>query len=92
MVNDHATALSCWQYLFAALPEGESDWYEARFESLRLLWRADQAAALAAMKQFRTLYPKAAPEPWNDKLVDLEKEMRSIAPAVPTPAPKGGGS
>lgn len=88
-VQDYPTALSCWQYLFAALPEGEPDWYEARYESLRLLWRTDQAGAAGAMKQFRALYPKLGPEPWREKLVDLELEMRSFVPAVPTS--KGGG-
>lgn len=93
-VQDFPTALSAWQYLFAALPEGEPDWYEARYESLRLLWRTDQKAATVAMAQFRALYPKLGPEPWRDKLADLEKEMRAVTPAVPaqtTPAPKGGG-
>jgi len=88
-VQDFPTALSCWQYLFAALPEGEPDWYEARYESLRLLWRTDQASAAVAMKQFRALYPKMGPEPWRERLADLEQEMRSVFPAAP--APKGGG-
>lgn len=86
--QDYATALSCWQYLFAALPEGEADWYEARYESLRLLWRTDQSAAVLAMKQFRALYPKLGPEPWREKIADLEQEMQSVTP--PAPAPKGG--
>lgn len=89
--GDTATALSSWQQLFNALPVGEPDWYEARYESLRLLWKTDQAAATAVMAQFKALQPRFGPEPWRTKLIDLEREMRAGA-AVPTgPAPAMGG-
>jgi hypothetical protein len=87
--GDTGTALSSWQMLFAALPVGEPDWYEARYQSLRLLWETDKAAAVAAMGQFRAMYPKMGPEPWRTPLVELERKMGGFAP--PASSPKGSG-
>jgi hypothetical protein len=92
--GDLPTALASWQNLFSALPAGQPDWFEARYNSLRLLWRTDQAAAVAAMAQFKALYPSMGVEPWRQRLVDLEREMRIATPAPPSaivaPSPKGG--
>lgn len=84
--ND-AKALDAWRDLLNGLAVGTNDWYEARYESLRLLLDVAPAEAEAAMKQHKVLHPGLGPQPWGDKLAQLEARM-----SVPTPAPSGNSS
>jgi tetratricopeptide (TPR) repeat protein len=80
-------AVECWAQLSAALEEGSVEWFEARYEAIRLLRATDQAAATQAMKQLLTLYPELGPEPWRGRLRTLAGEL-SVDSAAPQP---GGG-
>ncbi len=87
--GDAGTSLDCWRELAAVLPQGEPEWFEAKYHVLRLLWKSDQPSAVVAMRQLKVLYPKMGPDPWGEKLRDLDLKM-----GRPEPLPKaaaGGG-
>jgi hypothetical protein len=72
------------------------EWYEARYQSLRLLFLVDAPRAREAMKQHVLLYPDYGPEPWGKKLKELDQTMGPIlTPPTQTPSPApnppGGG-
>ncbi len=81
-------ALDAWNQLLASLEPASPEWYEARYQSLRLLLQTDPAGAATAYEQYKLLYPQAAPEPWGQKLDALALRMPRITPA--TPKPTGG--
>jgi hypothetical protein len=95
--GDQATALECWRVLLSGLQPPTPEWYEARYQSLRLLFLVDAPRAREAMKQHVLLYPDYGPEPWGKKLKELDQTMGPIlAPAPPQPVdpgakPAGGG-
>jgi hypothetical protein len=82
-------ALDCWRTLFAAATQGSAEWFEARYESLRLLKTASPDKARELLSQLKTLYPDLGPAPWGDKLRALDTELGQApaAPPSPTPAP-----
>lgn len=68
-------ALEVWRRLVNGL-ETESDaWYEARYESIRLLKELDRPAALEAMTQHVLLYPSLGPVPWHDRFQVLARSL-----------------
>jgi hypothetical protein len=79
-------ALDAWNQLLASLEPASPEWYEARYQSLRLLLQTDPAGAATAYEQYKLLYPQAAPEPWGQKLDALALRMPRITPATPKPA------
>lgn len=83
--GDARGALEAWQELLVGLPSNADAWYEARYESLRLLATLDPAEAAQAMQQHRVLHPGLGPEPWGTRLAELERQIG--APATPA----GGG-
>lgn len=85
-----ARALECWRTLLAGLQSGSMEWFEARYESVRLLAATDAPRAKEALKQHVVLYPMYGPEPWGAKLKKLEDELKDVA--APASAPGGGGS
>lgn len=87
--TNEAGALEAWNQLLASLEPGSLDWYEARYQSLRLLLQTDPAAAATAYEQYKLLFPQAAPEPWGQKLDSLALRMPRATP--PAPKPAGGG-
>lgn len=90
--GDQARALAAWRELLNGLQVGSPDWYEARYESLRLLLETSPAEAAAAMQQHKVLHPDFGPEPWGTKLRELDAKIGAIPPPQPAPAPpsKGG--
>jgi hypothetical protein len=97
--GDKGKALSAWRELLNGVQSGTPEWYEARYESLRLLFDVTPSEALDAMKQHKVLHPEFGPEPWGAKLRELDSKMRAVAPPTPpatgstpsTPAKGGGG-
>lgn len=73
--GDLAGALDAWRLLLAALVPLDVAWYEARFESLRLLAEVDRERAIEAMNQHVLLNPEIGPEPWGDQIRDLAAEL-----------------
>lgn len=88
--GDVATAMECWTTIFSASPQRSAAWFEARYESLRLLAALDGARARQAMDQHKLLFPDFGPAPWGDKLRELDLSIPA-APAQPPAAPGGGG-
>jgi hypothetical protein len=85
--GDQKRALDCWRTLMSGLDQGSPEWFEARYESLRLLAVAEPSRAKQVLAQHVVLYPSYGPDPWGVKLKKLEEELKS----VPQPATTGGG-
>ncbi len=83
VVKDYPHELEAWSVLLAAQTPGEERWYEARYESLRVMKHVDFSRALAAYDQYRVLYPNLGPAPWNEKIAALFGDQ---APGSATPA------
>lgn len=73
--GDQARALDAWGRLLAGLPNGQAAWFEARYESLRLLSRVDERAARRGLEQHHVLYPEYGPDPWGEKIRALAEQM-----------------
>jgi hypothetical protein len=89
--GDQRKALDCWRTLLNGLDAGTNDWYEARYESIRLLAALEPARAREAMAQHVVLYPDYGPEPWGSKLKKIEDELRSVPTPASNPGDPGGG-
>ena len=84
-------ALDAWRELLAGLAGGTADWFEARYESLRLLAATDPTTARTVMDQHVVLYPSYGPDPYGELLRQLDQRIpRAAAPAVP--AGESGGA
>ena len=84
--NDQKHELEAWLRLLAAYPTSDDRWYEARYESLRVMFRLDQSRARSAYAQFKVLHPKLGPTPWNTKIAAVFGES---IPGVDTPSHPG---
>lgn len=73
--GDAEGALEAWRLLLAALVPLDRAWYEARYESLRLLATLDRERAVQAMRQHVLLHPEIGPEPWGEKLRELASAL-----------------
>ncbi len=69
--GEEQVELDAWLMLLAAYPSDDARWYEARFESLRLLKYMDPTRAEETYKQFRVLHPDLGPEPWSGRFAEL---------------------
>lgn len=76
-VGDGERALECWRSILAALHPGSDAWFEARYESLRLLAAIDPKRATEALAQHLVLYPEYGPSPWGDRIKALERSIPS---------------
>lgn len=86
--GDPKLALECWRTLLAAAGVGSPEWFEARFNSIRLLAGLDASRARETLAQHRSLYPTLGPEPWGSKLRALDETLNPGANAQPG---SGGG-
>jgi hypothetical protein len=95
LTGDDQLALDCWNLLVSGLPETQPGWFEARYESIRLLARKDRAAAADAMRLLELAHPDLGPPVWRERMRTLRDDLLgSGAPASSAPAaprPKGGG-
>jgi hypothetical protein len=88
-------ALAAWRELLSGLPVESPEWYEARYESLRILVNTAPAEAADVMRQHKVLHPDYGPEPWGPKLAGLDAKLGTPSAPAPAPAapakPVGGG-
>jgi hypothetical protein len=84
--GEPADALGAWRMLLSGLALGSPEWYEARYNSLRLLADSDPDKAREALDQHKVLNPDMGPEPWGGKLRDLDARVPA-RPGPPTPTP-----
>lgn len=68
-------ALDAWRDLLASLPQDSPEWFEARYQSLRLLAGADPARAAEVMRQHKLLHPEFGPPPWGARLRELDAQL-----------------
>lgn len=68
-------ALEAWSSLLAGYKEGTTDWFESRYNSLRLLLEVDPAEAKTAMDQYALLRPELGPEPWRERFEILRARI-----------------
>lgn len=69
--GDTSNELEAWLRLLAAYPASDDRWFEARYESLRIMKQVDFTRALSAYDQFRVLHPSLGPAPWDAKIATL---------------------
>lgn len=83
-------ALDAWRTLLNGYPQDTPLWYEARYQSLRLLLTVDPARARWVMDQYKILNPDFGPKPWGDRLRQLDEQTPPpVPPAEPTPPGNG---
>lgn len=75
--GDQAGALDCWRTLMAGAGTTSPVWFEARYQSMRLLLAVDAQKARDAMAQYKVLHPDFGPEPWGPMLRELDGKMGS---------------
>jgi len=85
--GDNQLALAAWRELLNGLPNGSAEWYEARYQSLRLLSMNAPAEAAEVMRQHKILHPDFGPEPWGPKLAELFAKLGAAAAPAPAPQP-----
>lgn len=66
--GDPRTALEAWSGLLGASKDDEPVWWEARYNSLRLLLRIDPVAARRAYEQHKVLHPMPGLLPWTAQI------------------------
>lgn len=75
-----AEALDAWRSLLAGHREGTTEWYDARYNSLRLLLDVDPAEARRVFDQYATLHPELGPAPWNERFANLQARLDAATP------------
>ncbi len=68
-------SLDAWRTLLAGLTPDSVAWFEARYHSMRLLWKVEPARAAEVATQHRLLHPNFGPEPWGAKIRELHDEI-----------------
>tara|TARA_R110002072_G_scaffold42064_20_gene118704 strand:+ start:135658 stop:138300 length:2643 start_codon:yes stop_codon:yes gene_type:complete len=69
--DDLPHALDAWLRLLGAYPESTDDWYQARYESLKLMLAIDPLRAQDAYAQFQALHPNASDSQWGESIAQL---------------------
>lgn len=87
---DPESELEAWLRLLAAYPQDEARWYEARYESLRVMRSIDPARARSTFDQFRVLNPRLGPPPWNERIAAIFPETAD-EPTQTQPTEDAGG-
>lgn len=86
-------AAECWNFRLSAAPTGAPEWFEARWNFLRLLAQLDRAKARAQMDQHKALYPDYGPEPFGSQLRELDLQIgQAVLPFSPSPGDDTTGS
>lgn len=73
-------ALACWLRLVAIVDQSNSNWYMARYQSLRLLFMTDPERAKNVLNQYRALHPDGSSQPWGAEIDALEEEYLGVRP------------
>lgn len=70
-IGDQTRELEAWLRLLGSYRGDDEHWYEARYESLRVMKEIDFARALSAYDQYRVMHPTLGPSPWNERIGSL---------------------
>lgn len=74
-------ALEAWRSMLAGYREGTTDWFESRYNSLRLLADEDPQEAARVMTQYVALRPDLGPEPWRSRFELLRARISEASGA-----------
>ncbi|MDF1808406.1 MAG: hypothetical protein P1U42_01790 [Phycisphaerales bacterium] len=85
-VGEQEIELEAWLRLLASYGTEDQLWYEARFESLKVMLSIDRQRAITAYEQYRILHPTLGPAPWDEKFRLLFGNQLSPS----TPSDDGG--
>ncbi len=87
-------AAECWNALLTLATTGSAEWFEARFNVVRLLAEFDPTRAREQLRQYRVLYPDMGPEPWGLRFTELQNRLAQpkvdAAPPQTSEPQKGG--
>ncbi|MBL0869016.1 MAG: hypothetical protein IBJ18_00380 [Phycisphaerales bacterium] len=78
LTGDRQKALDLWRTLSSGYEAGSPAFFEAKYNTIRLLEMASRLAAAKAMAQHAVLYPEYGPEPWGSKLKQLHEKLRDV--------------
>jgi len=70
-LGEQEIELEAWLRLLASFSSDDQRWYEARYESLKVMRSIDAQRALAAYEQYEALHPTLGPAPWDEKFRTL---------------------
>lgn len=76
-----SVALEAWRSMLAGYREGTTDWFESRYNSLRLLADDDPEEAARVMAQYAALRPDLGPEPWRTRFELLRARLNEASGA-----------
>jgi len=82
--GDDGVEMLAWSTLLSASVPEESAWWEARYETFRLLSASNRAKAEAAYRQHRVLHPMEGPPPWGAQIRAMFADMPDEAPSETT--------
>jgi hypothetical protein len=85
--GDFAGASANWKTILEAVPASSEAWFEAKYQTMRLLSKIDIDKARAAMREHLILYPNGGPDPWGAKIGELDGTMGPGTPPQPAPVP-----
>lgn len=85
--GDFVGASASWKTILEAVPAASEAWFEAKYQTMRLLSKIDIDKARAAMREHLILYPNGGPDPWGAKIGELDGTMGPGTPPAPVPAP-----
>lgn len=89
--GDRELALEAWRTFAIATQQGRPEWFEARFNAIRVLAMVDPARAREAIDQHKQLYPSFGPDEWAGQFSMLDSQIPKSAPAGGTaPASEAG--
>lgn len=91
IAGDSSLPLQCWQRILGGVPGGSVDWFEARYESLRLIAASEPDKARQICEQFRVLYPDWGVKPWNDKIREIATRLGVLGTPGPGDNAAGAG-
>ena len=102
LAGDLKGAATSWRIIIDSVQLASEPWFEAKYQTLRLLSKLDIDKARAAMREHKVLYPDGGPGPWGAKIAELDASMGpgeppaapapSVAPGAGGPPPSGGGA
>ncbi len=68
-------AVDHWRTAMNGSPESSAEWFEAKFNFLRLLADAEPGRAAEVLRQHALLFPQYGPEPWGERLRALHERL-----------------
>lgn len=68
-------ALDCWRTLSSGLPSRSDEWFEARYNLIRLLATMSPERARKAMRQHIALHPQLGPDKWRERFAAIARRL-----------------